>query len=87
MLDEWLRRHASQNRRRDTAATWVIADANDVAVAAPGNQKRRKARACGGGVVAPAESSTPSGVRPLLRVALQSEAAAGCERCSLGELG
>jgi GNAT superfamily N-acetyltransferase len=26
-LDEWLRRYAGQNRRRDTAATWVIADA------------------------------------------------------------
>jgi len=25
-LDEWLRRYAGQNRRRDTAATWVIAD-------------------------------------------------------------
>jgi ribosomal protein S18 acetylase RimI-like enzyme len=33
MLDEWLRRCAGQNRRRDTAATWVIADANDVVVA------------------------------------------------------
>ena len=33
MLDEWLRRYAGQNRRRDTAATWVIADANDVVVA------------------------------------------------------
>jgi GNAT superfamily N-acetyltransferase len=28
-LDEWLRRYAGQNRRRDTAATWVIADADD----------------------------------------------------------
>lgn len=28
-LDDWLRRYAGQNRRRDTAATWVIADAND----------------------------------------------------------
>jgi GNAT superfamily N-acetyltransferase len=27
-LDEWLRRYAGQNRRRDTAATWVIADAD-----------------------------------------------------------
>lgn len=26
MLDEWLRRYAGQNRRRDTAATWVITD-------------------------------------------------------------
>ena len=33
MLDEWLRRYAGQNRRRDTAATWVIADADDVVVA------------------------------------------------------
>jgi GNAT superfamily N-acetyltransferase len=33
MLDEWLRRYAGQNRRRDTAATWVIADATDVVVA------------------------------------------------------
>lgn len=24
-LDEWLRRYAGQNRRRDTAATWVVA--------------------------------------------------------------
>jgi GNAT superfamily N-acetyltransferase len=33
VLDEWLRRYAGQNRRRDTAATWVIADANDDVVA------------------------------------------------------
>lgn len=33
LLDEWLRRYAGQNRRRDTAATWVIADANDFVVA------------------------------------------------------
>lgn len=33
VLDEWLRRYAGQNRRRDTAATWVIADVNDVVVA------------------------------------------------------
>ena len=32
-LDEWLRRYAGQNRRRDTAATWVIADVDDVVVA------------------------------------------------------
>jgi GNAT superfamily N-acetyltransferase len=32
VLDEWLRRYAGQNRRRDTAATWVIADADDVVV-------------------------------------------------------
>jgi GNAT superfamily N-acetyltransferase len=32
-LDEWLRRYAGQNRRRDTAATWVIVDAGDVVVA------------------------------------------------------
>jgi GNAT superfamily N-acetyltransferase len=33
VLDEWLRRYAGQNRRRDTAATWVITDANDTVVA------------------------------------------------------
>lgn len=33
VLDEWLRKYAGQNRRRDTAATWVIADADDVVVA------------------------------------------------------
>lgn len=33
ILDAWLRRYAGQNRRRDTAATWVIADANEVVVA------------------------------------------------------
>jgi GNAT superfamily N-acetyltransferase len=33
VLDEWLRRYAGQNRRRDTAATWVIADPDDVVVA------------------------------------------------------
>lgn len=33
MLDAWLRRYAGQNRRRDTAATWVIADADGVVVA------------------------------------------------------
>jgi GNAT superfamily N-acetyltransferase len=27
-LDEWLRRYAGQNRRADTAATWVVADAS-----------------------------------------------------------
>ena len=32
-LDEWLRRYAAQNRRRDTAATWVITTAEDVVVA------------------------------------------------------
>lgn len=31
-LDDWLRRYAAQNRRRDTAATWVVADAADVVV-------------------------------------------------------
>jgi GNAT superfamily N-acetyltransferase len=33
VLDEWLRRYAGQNRRRDTAATWVIADTEDSVVA------------------------------------------------------
>jgi len=33
VVDDWLRRYAGQSRRRDTAATWVIADANDVIVA------------------------------------------------------
>jgi GNAT superfamily N-acetyltransferase len=33
VLEEWLRRYAGQNRRRDTAATWVVADADDVVVA------------------------------------------------------
>jgi GNAT superfamily N-acetyltransferase len=33
VLDEWLRRYAGQNRRRDTAATWVVVDANDIVVA------------------------------------------------------
>jgi len=32
-LDECLRRYAGQNRRRDTAATWVIADAHGRLVA------------------------------------------------------
>jgi GNAT superfamily N-acetyltransferase len=32
-LDEWLRRYAGQNRRSDTAATWVIADADGLVVA------------------------------------------------------
>jgi GNAT superfamily N-acetyltransferase len=32
-LDEWLRRYSGQNRRRDTAATWVIADVDDLVVA------------------------------------------------------
>lgn len=32
-LDDWLRRYAGQNRRRDTAATWVIVDTLDVVVA------------------------------------------------------
>jgi GNAT superfamily N-acetyltransferase len=34
VLDEWLRRYAGQNRRRDTAATWVVLDAADDAVVA-----------------------------------------------------
>jgi GNAT superfamily N-acetyltransferase len=33
ILDAWLRRCAGQNRRRDTAATWVIVDADDAVVA------------------------------------------------------
>jgi GNAT superfamily N-acetyltransferase len=33
VLDEWLLRYAGQNRRRDTAATWVIADTHDIVVA------------------------------------------------------
>jgi len=32
-LDDWLRRYAGQNRRHDTAATWVIADTADIVVA------------------------------------------------------
>jgi GNAT superfamily N-acetyltransferase len=32
-LDEWLRRYAGQNRRRDTAATWVITTPKDQVVA------------------------------------------------------
>jgi GNAT superfamily N-acetyltransferase len=32
-LDDWLRRCAGQNRRRDTAATWVIATAESHVVA------------------------------------------------------
>jgi GNAT superfamily N-acetyltransferase len=32
-LDDWLRRYAGQNRRRDTAATWVITDADEAVVA------------------------------------------------------
>lgn len=31
-LDEWLRRYASQNRRGNTAAVWVIADATQAIV-------------------------------------------------------
>ncbi len=33
ILDEWLRRYAGQNRRRDTAATWVLLDVEDAVVA------------------------------------------------------
>jgi hypothetical protein len=33
VLDDWLRDYAGQHRRRDTAATWVIADARDIVVA------------------------------------------------------
>lgn len=32
-LDDWLRRYASQNRRRNTATTWVITDVDEVVVA------------------------------------------------------
>jgi GNAT superfamily N-acetyltransferase len=32
-LDDWLRRYAGQNRRRDTAATWVIATPEERVVA------------------------------------------------------
>jgi len=32
-LDEWLRRYSTQNRRRNTAATWVIAGGDGVVVA------------------------------------------------------
>ena len=33
-LDEWLRRYSTQNRRRNTAATWVITTAADSVVVA-----------------------------------------------------
>ena len=33
VLDEWLRRYASQDRSRDIAATWVITDVRSVVVA------------------------------------------------------
>jgi hypothetical protein len=33
VLDEWLHRYAGQNLRRDTAATWVITDADDLGAA------------------------------------------------------
>ena len=33
LLDDWLRRYAGQNRRRDTAATWVIVDPGERVVA------------------------------------------------------
>lgn len=33
VLDEWLRRYAGQSRRRDTAATWVVADRDGIVVA------------------------------------------------------
>jgi GNAT superfamily N-acetyltransferase len=36
VLDEWLRRYAAQNRRHNTAATWVITDAGSVVVAYAG---------------------------------------------------
>lgn len=29
-LDDWLRRYSTQNRKRNTAATWVVADAEAV---------------------------------------------------------
>lgn len=32
-LDEWLRRYSTQNRRRNTAATWVIASVDSVVLA------------------------------------------------------
>lgn len=32
-LDDWLRRYAAQNRKRDTAATWVITDRDGVVLA------------------------------------------------------
>jgi GNAT superfamily N-acetyltransferase len=32
-LDDWLRRYSTQNRRRNTAATWVIARADSAVVA------------------------------------------------------
>lgn len=31
-LDDWLRQYSTQNRRRDTAATWVVTDAHSVIV-------------------------------------------------------
>ena len=33
VLDEWLRRYAGQNRRRDTAATWVITEPSGLVMA------------------------------------------------------
>ncbi|MBA2282797.1 MAG: GNAT family N-acetyltransferase [Acidimicrobiia bacterium] len=31
-LDDWLRRYATQNRRGNTAATWVVTDRNSIVV-------------------------------------------------------
>ena len=31
-LDDWLRRYSTQNRKRDTAATWVVTDAGSFVV-------------------------------------------------------
>lgn len=31
-LDDWLRRYSTQNRKRDTAATWVVTDADSAVV-------------------------------------------------------
>jgi hypothetical protein len=39
-LDAWLQRYGGQSRRRDTAATWVIADAVDRVVALPTSRRR-----------------------------------------------
>lgn len=52
VLDEWLRRYAGQNRRRDTAATWVIADINDVVVAYASVAMTGVARSAAPGVLA-----------------------------------
>jgi hypothetical protein len=74
-LDAWLRRYAGQSRRRDTAATWVIADAVDRVVAYASIAMTAIDRSCAPARVA---KGSPDPVAHVLATAVELNAKAAC---------